>query len=386
MLLANSQWAADYARRALAAAGKSCPPIETFRLGFPLDVFQPLDKKLCRRILGLPQDRFVLLATSEFNDRRKGVDGLLQTLNSLRLPDLLLVSTSWSEPKPEVAGAVEIKRLGYVQDADRLAVVYSAADLVVGPSLEETFGQTFIEAIACGTPVVGYPAAGIREAIVDNVTGRLAAGLGAPDLGAAILELYRNPGLREDLARWGRLHVENEWSLLSAYRHFFLALNRLGLLQRLGVPHNIPFLPVPAAIHEAQPLSREKTGPNGKGLGPKEGPLPEYNLPEFQWAFGPYTCVEIESRREGPHLLAIYYRNIHEDQVVTIDMNGTRIGERRLPFTSLEKGRLLALTADLRRGKNTLGLEFSKWFGPHENERPLAVIVTKIVSVAQGKS
>ena len=51
-------------------------------------------------------------------------------------------------------------RLGSVCDDTQLAEIYSLGDVFLFPSREETFGQTASEALACGTPVVGFRAAG----------------------------------------------------------------------------------------------------------------------------------------------------------------------------------------------------------------------------------
>ena len=51
-------------------------------------------------------------------------------------------------------------RLGSVCDDTQLAEIYSLGDVFLFPSREETFGQTVSEALACGTPVVGFRAAG----------------------------------------------------------------------------------------------------------------------------------------------------------------------------------------------------------------------------------
>ena len=55
-----------------------------------------------------------------------------------------------------------------------LAGVYSAADVFVIPSLQESFGQTVIESMACGTPVVGFDTGGIPDMVRPGVTGYLA--------------------------------------------------------------------------------------------------------------------------------------------------------------------------------------------------------------------
>lgn len=377
LLLANSQWTADYVSQALAGGqtGNSAR-IETIQLSFDLDTFHPLDRKLCRETLGLPPDKFIILMTSEFNDPRKGAKVLLDALNELRLPNSLLVSTSHSLPDPELVRGLDIRTLGYVDDPERLAMIYSAADLFVSTSREETFGQTYIEAIACGTPVLGFDVAGVKEAIMDGVTGRRIAGGRACDLAASVLEYYRSPQLRSDTARWGRLFVENEWSHFSAYRRFFLAMRQAGFLQRMGGPPKISFLPHPGCVPEPR-LASTSRPIDTRPLGAPEGPFPEHDLPEFRWALGPATAFQIEALEDGRHVTAIYYRNLHRNQVVTVETNGRICGEFPLDETGMRQNRMLMLELELRHGMNDVKLSFTKWGGPVGDERPLAIILTR---------
>jgi glycosyltransferase involved in cell wall biosynthesis len=380
ILLPYSRWAAEYARKALLALppNASIPRMERIQLSFPIDTFRPLDKQTCRRILGLPENQFIVLLTSDFSDRRKGSGTLLAALRELNLPDLVLLSTSWGDPKPEAAVSLKIHRIGYVNDPEKLAILYCAADIFVSPSVEETLGQVFVEAAACGVPAIGFATSGIQDAVRDNVTGRLVVGSTSSALAAAILELYGDPNLRQNLSRWGRLYVENEWSPSSAYRHFFLALNRLGLREQLGMAMKIAFTATPAKIPECRSLTGKREI-GGKGLAEMEGPIAEHNLATFRWALGPLTSVEFEVNEPGPHLLAIYYRNLHPNQKVTIDVNGSPAGKFKVSNTGLDAGRLLSCSAELLRGTNTLRLEFSKWAQPHENHRALAILITKFV-------
>jgi len=391
ILLANSHWAADYVRRALAAG----PPgnearVETFQLSFDLDTFQPHDKKFSRKVLGLPENKFIILMTSEFAERRKGANLLLDALNELRLPDSLLVSTSWSDPDSERVGGLDIRRLGYVDSPERLAMIYSAADLFVGASREETFGQTYVEAIACGTPALGFDVAGVREAIRDGVTGRRIEGLRSCDLAASILELYRSPRLRSDLARWGRLFVENEWSPFSAYRHFFLAMQRAGLWQELDVPPKITFVPRPAAVPEPRlasqsPPVRAEAPCAKEHLCEKESPAPDYTLAEFRWALGPATAFQIEAHADGQQLVAIYYRNLHPNQAATVEINGTLCGEFALSETGMQRDGILAVRTGLHSGINDVRLSFAQWGGPDADGWPMAIMITKVL-VAMSKA
>ena len=69
------------------------------------------------------------------------------------------------------AGVVEsVTFPGFVPEAD-LAPLYAAADVCVVPSLEEGFGMTAVEALACGTPVVGTRVGAIPEIVDEDVHG-----------------------------------------------------------------------------------------------------------------------------------------------------------------------------------------------------------------------
>jgi glycosyltransferase involved in cell wall biosynthesis len=381
ILLANSSWTADYARGALSANPGGRARVERFHLSFDLETFQPFDKRLSRKVLGLPQEEFIILMTNEFKDPRKRANLLLDALNELQLPDALLVSASWSDPDPAHAGSLKIRRMGYVDEPERLAMLYSAADLFVSASREETFGQTFIEASACGIPVLGFDGSGISEAIAEGIMGRMVRGSKASDLAEAILGLYRDPILRLDLARWGRLYVENEWSAFSAYREFFLALQRAGFVRKMGLPPKIAFLPRATTVREpgaAKPAAVQTT----QALWEKEGPLPQYNLPEFRWALGPVSAFEFQSGKGSRSLVAIYYRNLHPGQTVTIEFNGAPCGEFALHETGITQDHLVTVRVLLREGSNQVKLSFGRWGGPAGDGRPLAMIITKVVVAA----
>ena len=60
-----------------------------------------------------------------------------------------------------------------VLDAERLAQVYSSANVFVFPSLTDTFGLVLLEALACGTPVAAYPVTGPIDVIGDSAAGAL---------------------------------------------------------------------------------------------------------------------------------------------------------------------------------------------------------------------
>lgn len=93
-----------------------------------------------------------------------------------------------------------IRRLGYVSPAD-LPVIYSAATALVYPSHYEGFGLPLIEAMACGTPVIGTRISSLPEIMGD--AGVLVSPNSKSQLVAAMEKVIADPAFREELAREG---------------------------------------------------------------------------------------------------------------------------------------------------------------------------------------
>ena len=68
----------------------------------------------------------------------------------------------------------KIHGYSFVKDPDTLINLYNAADIYVLPSLQDNLPNTVMEAMACGTPVVGFSIGGVPEMITDRLTGFLA--------------------------------------------------------------------------------------------------------------------------------------------------------------------------------------------------------------------
>ncbi|HEU0119701.1 MAG TPA: glycosyltransferase [Bryobacteraceae bacterium] len=379
-LLANSSWAKTFALEAMRASGggRTGRRVAQFRLSFPLDVFRMKDRATCRAMLGLPEDRFIVLLSGDLYDARKNTQLALDALEQLALPDLTIVSLGHKR-EGETFPFEDIRRLGHLRDPQMLAHLYAAADLYVAPSREETFGQVFIESIACGTPVVGVRASGMQEAVVDGLTGLLVDEFSTEALGAAIYTLYSKPQLRQRMGQWGRVYAQNEWSPEAAYYHLFQAWRELGLLQKLQVPEKIGFVAEPGELAECQTIRREGALTQiSTSLGPEEGPYPEFALPRFRWAYGPVSEVQIHSPDAGTHSLVVRYRNMQPGQTVQIALNGSNLGTYALAETGIARGRVLCIRAELQRGKNALRMEFARWADPTAEGRPLAAAITEL--------
>ena len=170
-----SRWMLRQAGRSKATAG-----VVKVNLPNPINTsaFSPLEKRLARKRLELPQDKKLILfgAMSATDDPRKGYQELIQALRALdvRSEDVEVMVFGSNEPdeKPDIG--IAIHYLGNISDDKRLQATYSAADVMVVPSLQENLSNAIMESLACGTPVVCFDIGGNSDMVEHLKTGYLA--------------------------------------------------------------------------------------------------------------------------------------------------------------------------------------------------------------------
>ena len=88
---------------------------------------------------------------------------------------------------------VPIHSLGYLTNGEKIATLYNAVDLFVTSSLDENLPNTIMEAMACGTPCVGFATGGIPEMIDHLQNGYVAEYKSAEDLANGIRWVLEHP-------------------------------------------------------------------------------------------------------------------------------------------------------------------------------------------------
>lgn len=162
-------------------------PVTLIHNGVDTDVFQPYNKKIAREELGLPLDaKIFLFSANSLDDENKGLPRIIQALESLGLSGIMLVCIGKCASKEAFSGlSFPLKVTGYVGRQTELAKYYSAADFYLQGSYMEPFGQTVIEAMACGTPVVATPS-GVSEEVIQSFNGVLCKGFASNDIAIGI--------------------------------------------------------------------------------------------------------------------------------------------------------------------------------------------------------
>ena len=178
-----SQWISSLAKQSALTTSSQVLSIPN-----PLDtnIFSPIPKEKARKKLGLSLDKkYVLFGAVNSTAVGKGFQYLLEADKNIQGNVHYLVVGKNGAKVIEQLGHAGID-LGYISDEHQKALIYSAADVFVTPSLAENLPNMIMEAMACGTPCVGFEIGGIPEMIDHKKNGYVAKYKDAEDLARGI--------------------------------------------------------------------------------------------------------------------------------------------------------------------------------------------------------
>jgi glycosyltransferase involved in cell wall biosynthesis len=211
------------ARMAQEALGRD---VGVIHYGLPLEIYTPRPQEAARLSLGLPPDAFVLgFSADNTADPIKGFRVLEGALSALNLADVHAVAMGSGSHGAYQIGSTQVHSLGRIDNPRLQAIVYSAADVFVVPSLAEALGQVAMEAVACGTPVLASSTGGLVDVVEPDRTGWLFSPGDISDLRRHIEALATDPGGPRALRVECRRFAEAQWSLERQARDY------LGLYQ-----------------------------------------------------------------------------------------------------------------------------------------------------------
>ena len=193
------------------------------------NTFYPRDKQECRKKHGYrTEDKIVLGIAVGYSDPRKGAKYMLQLARDLQDAKVILIG--WEHTNDEMLrGLTNVEALPAMDSAEALAEYYSLADVFVLTSLAENYATVNLEAMACGTPVVGFDCGGTPEQLTEG------KGIAVPTANQEILSrtvrqvLNQEISLQqgEELSR--RIRTENSLEQMAAkYRRLYRELLNLG--------------------------------------------------------------------------------------------------------------------------------------------------------------
>ncbi|WP_312170853.1 glycosyltransferase [Chryseobacterium sp.] len=156
------------------------------------------NKSIAKKVFSLSNDCFYILTGAQnMEDPRKGFSYLLQALEMLdrELPMqkkekivLLVVSNSVNEEFGRVT--FKKQKIDYIKDYRLLSLLYQAADLFINSSIEDSGPMMVSEALACGTPVVGFDTGILTNMVIDDYNGYKAPVMDSRKLAEGIRKVF----------------------------------------------------------------------------------------------------------------------------------------------------------------------------------------------------
>ena len=173
-----SRWMADLARQSALTRGHTVTNIPN---AIDTDVFTPMNKQEARKRHNLPMDKKLLLfGAQRITDKRKGFSFLVEACEHISMhhptlpKELGVVVLGGDAQSVKEALPFPVYTVNYLSNEKDIAELYNAADLFVTPSLQDNLPNTIVEAMACGTPCVGFNVGGIPEMINHQRDGYVA--------------------------------------------------------------------------------------------------------------------------------------------------------------------------------------------------------------------
>jgi glycosyltransferase involved in cell wall biosynthesis len=213
-IVADSYWLEAQARK--SRIFRNAKSFQTIHYGLDFEAFSPIEKKFAKKALGFDETDFILcFGADSITNKRKGFQLLTEALKKVesQLPNAkcLVFGADQENIKRELN--IPFVFVGTLNSTNIQSLVYSAADIFVIPSIYEAFGQTALEAMSCGTPVIGFRTGGIPDMVENKINGLLANVEDVDDLKEKILELYQNEGERLNMGMNARTKVVAQFNL-----------------------------------------------------------------------------------------------------------------------------------------------------------------------------
>jgi glycosyltransferase involved in cell wall biosynthesis len=188
--------------------------------GIDTETFKPIDKKEARNILNLSLDKKYILfgAMSATSDKRKGYNHLREALKIYKNKykennNVETLIFGASKPETDIDIGIKTNYLGQINDDTTLSLVYSTADVMVAPSLQDNLPNTVMESLSCGAPCVAFNIGGIPDMVDHKQNGYLATPYSSEDLAEGINWVLEDKKRRQKLSQNARQKVLDNFTL-----------------------------------------------------------------------------------------------------------------------------------------------------------------------------
>lgn len=162
-------------------------------------LFNAGNNDIAKRIFDFDNSKFYILAGCQnANDPRKGFSYFVEALKILetQLSDeqkerVVIVIVSHTVPEEFESLKFKKQKINYITDYRLLVVLYQAIDLFINASVEDAGPMMVSEALACGTPVVGFDMGVVNNMVINHFNGYKAILKDSNDLAEGIEEILK---------------------------------------------------------------------------------------------------------------------------------------------------------------------------------------------------
>jgi glycosyltransferase involved in cell wall biosynthesis len=223
-IVTPSKWLYDCVKRSILKD----KDVRLIYNGIETNTFKKTDKREAREKLSLPKDKKIILfsANGGIKNPFKGGEFVLDIYEKLKIRDDILFLNIGGEEKGVSDNWINY---GYVRSEEEMALMYSAADIYLFPTLADNCPLTVIESMSCGLPVVTFDVGGVPEIVEHEKTGYIAKYKNSDDLLKGVEMLLDDEKMREEFGKAGEKRAREMFDAkIMAEKYYKLYLELLN--------------------------------------------------------------------------------------------------------------------------------------------------------------
>ncbi len=215
-ILTPSKWLAEQAKKSELFKDRD---IKVIPNGLDINVFKPTDKEWAKKELGLSIEKKYILfgAINAVSDKRKGFEYLQEALKifkeKYKSDNIEVLIFGATQSKDGQGLEPNTNYLSNINNDVTLAMVYSAADVMIIPSIQDNLPNVVIESLACGIPCIAFNIGGMSDMIDHKKNGYLAEPFNTNDLASGIHWCLEDSERNKELSINTREKAIKEYSL-----------------------------------------------------------------------------------------------------------------------------------------------------------------------------
>ncbi len=176
IMIGPSRWISERMRSSLLLNQNR---VETIPNALDTDRFRLLDRDILRKKYGIKEySKVIATGAADISSPYKGYrkfEAIMEMIGKdSYFANSVLLIFGYVQEIPENYGSIQVRKLGYIDDEDKMVEIYNMADVFLLTSTNENLPTTVMESMACGTPVVAFDIGGVGDMIEHAKDGYMA--------------------------------------------------------------------------------------------------------------------------------------------------------------------------------------------------------------------